>query len=223
MKKKNIILGLGLFLAVGLALSSCTKNDDSTIVPIGTEDYVKPFTSVVDLVFSSVPEATKTQFLQDFGDLPDGPVPPKIEGSFKMSPKQRVATNTGLPVPTIEQPDLLLRFSNQHNELIQLDLNESTENFSDTVFVRGNDNAFAVYFIENKSYEVPLGGAVYHVKMERGVIMKGKMTDRGISDFRYATIVKKAEDDSGGLIDQYDSGTYFIYKDGDGVAEKFDW
>ena len=79
MKKKNIILGLGLFLAVGLALSSCTKNDDSTIVPIGTEDYVKPFTSVVDLVFSSVPEATKTQFLQDFGDLPDGPVPPKIE------------------------------------------------------------------------------------------------------------------------------------------------
>lgn len=223
MKKNNIILGLGLFLAVGLALGSCTKNDDSTIVPIGAEDYVKPLSSVVESIFSSVPEATKTKFLQDFGDLPDGPVPPKIEGSFKMSPKQRVATNTDLPVPAIEQPDLLLRFSNQHNELIQLDLNESTENFSDTVFVRGNDNAFAVYFIENKAYEIPMGGTVYHVKMERGVIMRGKMTDRGIADFRYATIVMQAEDDSNGLIDQYDRGTYFIYKDGDGVVEKYDW
>lgn len=223
MKKNNIILGFGLFLAVGLALSSCTKNDDSTIVPIGAEDYVKPLSSVVESIFSSVPEATKTKFLQDFGDLPDGPVPPKIEGSFKMSPKHRVATNTDLPVPAIEQPDLLLRFSNQHNELIQLDLNESTENFSDTVFVRGNDNAFAVYFIENKAYEIPMGGTVYHVKMERGVIMRGKMTDRGIADFRYATIVMQAEDDSNGLIDQYDRGTYFIYKDGDGVAEKYDW
>ena len=54
-------------------------------------------------------------------------------------------------------------------------------------------------------------------------IMKGKMAADGIADFRYATIIMETSDNSHGLIEQYPNGSYFIYKDGDGKAEDFDW
>ena len=53
--------------------------------------------------------------------------------------------------------------------------------------------------------------------------MKGKVTADGLSDFRYATIIMESEDDSNGLIGQYDNGSYFIYKDGDGIAKNEVW
>ena len=87
----------------------------------------------------------------------------------------------------------------------------------------GNGNAFAVYFIENKAYEMEIDGHTYHVSVKRGIVMKGKVMDAGLSDFRYATILMKSEDDSHGLISQYPNGSYFIYKDGDGLAKNEDW
>ena len=216
MKKKHIILGFSLLLAGGLALSSCTENEDNTIVPIGTEYYI-------DDILSVIPDTLQQRFLAEFGNIPDGAVPPKIEGSYKMSPKQRVGSNVaGWPLQAIE-PDMLLRFSTQHNELVAIDLNEATETFTDTVFVKGSGNAFAVYYIENKAYEMPVAGANYHVKMRRGVIMKGQVATDGLADFRFATIIIKTEDDSNGLIEQYPNGSYFIYKDGDGKAVNYDW
>lgn len=216
MKIKHIILGLGLFLVGGFALSSCTKNEENTIVPIGTEYYIKDILSVI-------PDSLQTRFLAEFGDIPDGPVPPKIEGSYKMNPKQRLSSNVaGWPLQTVE-PDVFMRFSVQHNELVKLDLNEATEHFTDTVFVCGSGNDFTVYFIEDKDYEMELNATTYCVRMKRGVIMKGKMVGDGIADFRYATIIMETEDDSNGLIGQYPNGSYFIYKDGNGKAENFDW
>ena len=216
MKKNRIIFGLGLLLAGGIALSSCTENEDTTIVPIGTEYYI-------DDILSVIPDSLETRFLSEFGNIPEGPVPPKIEGSYKMNPKQRLGTNiAGWPLHAVE-PDVFLRFSGQHNELIKLELNEATENLCDTVFVCGNGNAFAVYFIEDKEYDVAMSSSTFHVRMKRGVIMKGKMMDDGIADFRYATIIMETQDDSQGLIGQYPNGTYFIYKDGNGKAENFDW
>ena len=80
-----------------------------------------------------------------------------------------------------------------------------------------------VYFIENKAYDVQVDNHTYHVRMKRGIVMKGAVSDRGLSNFRYATIIMETEDDSGGLIGQYENGSYFIYKDGDGTAENQEW
>ena len=216
MKKKSIIMGLSLLLAGGLALSSCTENEESTIVPIGTEYYI-------DDILSVIPDSLETRFLADFGSIPEGPVPPKIEGSYKVHTKARVGSNVaGWPLQAVE-PDMFMRFSTQHNELVTLNLNEATENFTDTVFVCGNGSNFAVYFIENKAYDIEMNTVSYHVNMKRGVIMKGKMAADGIADFRYATIIMETSDNSHGLIEQYPNGSYFIYKDGDGKAESFDW
>lgn len=214
--KKNIIFGLWLLLAGGVALTSCTKNDTSTIVLIGTEYYI-------DDILSVIPDSLQTRFLSDFGGYPEGPVPPKIEGSFVINPKQRVSSNvSGWPLQAIE-PNVYLRFTGQHNGIVAMDLNEATETLTDTVFVCGNGNRFTVYYIENKAYEMEVNNHVYQARMKRGVLLKGAMATNGISDLRFATIVLETEDNSGGLIGQYDKGSYFIYKDGDGTAESQEW
>lgn len=214
--KKKIIFGLWLLLAGGLVLTSCTKNDESTIVLIGTEYYI-------DDIVSVIPDSLQSNFFAAFGSIPDGPVPPKIEGSYVMSPKQRVASNVESWTLQTVEPNVYMRFSGQHNGIVAMDLNEATETFTDTVFVCGSGNAFAVYFIENKAYEMEVNNHAYHVKMKRGVVMKGQVADDGLLNFRYATIVLDTEDDSGGLIEQYAKGSYFIYKDGDGKAARQDW
>lgn len=216
MKRKKIIISLLFFVAGGLMLCSCTKNDENTIVLIGTEYYI-------DDILSVIPDSLQTRFFAEFGSIPEGSVPPSIEGSYVMNPKQRVGSNvSGWPLQTIE-PNLYLRFSNQHNGIAEMGLNEATETMTDTVFVCGNGNAFAVYFIEDKQYEMPINGQTFHARVKRGIVMKGKVTDAGLSDFRYATITMESEDDSNGLIGQYPNGSYFIYKDGDGIAKNEDW
>ena len=142
-----------------------------------------------------------------------------------MAPKLRVSSNLTeyeWPLQTVE-PNMYMRFANQHNGIVKMDLNEATETVTDTVFVCGNGSAFAVYFIENKSYEIELGGQTYHAKVKRGIVMKGQVIEDGLKDFRYATIIMKSEDDSNGLIAQYPQGSYFIYKDGDGLANREVW
>ena len=216
MKTNRIILSLWLLVAGGMALTSCTKNDTTTISLIGTEYYI-------DDILSVIPDSLETKFLSDFGSIPDGPVPPKIEGSYMMNPKQRVGSNVQeWPLQAVE-PNVYLRFSKQHNGIVTMDLNEATETKTDTVFVCGNGSAFTVYFIENKAYDVQVDNHTYHVRMKRGIVMKGAVSDRGLSNFRYATIIMETEDDFGGLIGQYENGSYFIYKDGDGTAENQEW
>lgn len=206
--KKLSVLGLYLATATGLLLASCTKNDETTIVPIGTEYYI-------DDILSAIPDTLHNEFLAAFGNVPSGAIPPKIDGSYVVDPKQRVGSNLdGWPINTIE-PNVYLRFEKQHNGIVYMDLNETTETVTDTVFVCGDGNNFAVYFVESKDYEIGW--------MKRGVIMKGKVTGEGLSEFRYATIVMETEDHSGGQFGLYTPGTYFIYKDGDGMAENLDW
>ena len=216
MKNKKFIWCLCLLLVGGLALTSCTKNDDDTIVLIGTEYYI-------DDILSVIPDTLQARFFAAFDSIPKGPVPPKIEGSYVMDPKERVSSNVPVWPLQAHEPNLYMRFSNQHNGIVKMDLNETTETVTDTVFVCGNDNAFAVYFIENKQYEIPFNGLTYHARVKRGIVMKGQVTSEGLKDFRYATIIMEAEDDSNGLIGQYDNGSYFIYKDGDGIAKREDW
>ena len=218
MKNRMIIWVSGLLMLGGLALSSCSKNDDNTIALIGTEYYI-------DDILSVIPSSVQTRFFADFGSIPEGPVPPKVEGSYVMSPKQRVSSNVAVvdwPINVVEN-NTWLRFSNQHNGIVKMDLNEATETKTDTVFVCGNGNAFTVYFIENKEYEMGMGGQTYHARVKRGIVMKGQVTSEGLSDFRYATVIMETEDDSNGIFTQYPPGSYFIYKDGDGVARNEEW
>jgi len=216
MKIKRLKFSLWLLVTGALMLGSCTKNEDNTVALIGTEYYIDDITAVI-------PDSLQARFFAEFGSIPEGPVPPKIDGSYVMSPKQRVSTNvSGWMLQTVE-PNMYLRFADQHNGVVVMDLNEATETVTDTVFVCGSGNAFAVYFIEDKNYDLPYNGHVYHARVKRGIVMKGKVTDAGLSDFRHATIIMENEDDSNGEISQYPNGSFFIYKDGDGLASNEEW
>lgn len=214
--KSILKLGCLALVLCGMMFSSCTKNDDTTIILIGEELYI-------DDILTVIPDTLKPAFDSIFGTIPEGPVPPKIEGSYVVDPKVRVSTNVDIWPLTVVEPNVYLRFSEQHNGVVTMDLNEATEQMTDTVFIMGHNKDFAVYFVENKSYDVPFGSQSFHVNVKRGIIMKGKVTSNGLSDFKIASIIMEAEDDSQGVLGQYAPGSFFIYRDGNGLAECFEW
>ena len=214
--KRITKIGTLALIFFGMVFASCTKNDENTIVLIGEERYI-------DDILTVIPDTLKPMFDVVFGSIPQGPVPPKIEGSFVVDPKQRVSSNVSVWPLTVIEPNLYLKFSDQHNGVVAMDLNEATEQLTDTVFVMGHNNEFTVYFVEDKAYDVPFNGQSFHVKVKRGVIMKGTMNDYGMANFSIASIIMEAGDDSGGLLGQYAPGSFFVYRDGNGLAEYLDW
>ena len=215
--KKKVLFGVMLLLG-GLLMTSCTKNEISTISLIGSEYYI-------DDIVSVIPDSLQNKFIAAIGGIPEGPVPPRLDydpqdstrkvASYVMAPKQRVASNvSNWPLDVVEPNNVYLKFSGQHNGVVAIDLNETPETLTDTVFVQGNGDNFVVYFIEAKEVEE------FSAWMKRAVIMKGRVTDAGLADFRYATIVLETKDDMGQLAEP---GSYYIYKDGNGIAERFDW
>ncbi len=203
---------IAMLLTAAFWLSSCTKNDKDTIVPIGTEYYIDDILNVV----------SDSAFWADFGTVNRGPIPPKVEGRFLVAPNIRIGTNLpGVPIG-IAEPNITLALSKQHNGIAIMDLKQDIENVTDTVFVMGSGNDFTVYFIEEKSYDVPLGNVSYHVRMKRGIVMTGTMTAEGISRFRLATIIIETEDDSQGVLVQNQPGSYHIYKDNDELAQRIE-
>lgn len=214
---KSIVKLMGLALVLfGMMFASCTKNDETTIVLIGEELYI-------DDILTVIPDTLKPAFDAVFGTIPEGPVPPKIEGSYVVDPKQRVSTNVDIWPLTVVEPNVYLKFSEQHNGVVTMDLNEATEQMTDTVFVMGHNNDFTIYFVEDKAYDVPFGEQSFHVRVKRGIIMKGTVASNGLSDFKIASIIMEAEDDSHGVIGQYAPGSFFVYRDGNGLAENFEW
>ena len=206
---KIACLALVLF---GMVFASCTKNDENTIVLIGEELYI-------DSILTVIPDTLKPEFDVVFGSIPTGPVPPDIEGSYVVVQKMRVCSNVPYWPLSVVEPNVYLKFADQNNGVATMDLAEATEHMTDTVFVMGSQRNFTVYFVENKAYEIQS----FHVKIKRGVIMKGAITPEGLSNFMIATVIMEAEDDSQGALSQYPPGSFFVYRDSDGLAENFDW
>ena len=122
----------------------------------------------------------------------------------------------------VAMPNVTMNFTHQHNSIATIEFMESSmTQKTDTVYIIGNSDGFTAYFIENTEYLTPpYNGQVFHVKRRRGIIMCGSVTPEGLSNFRYASIIIEMKDDSQGVLPQYASGTYMIYEDGNGLAEK---
>ncbi len=186
---------------------SCTKNDESTVVLLGSENYME---SIVD----AIPDTLRTVFEERFGEIPQGYVPPNVEGRFVVAPKQRCYSNDpNWPLGVLE-PNVYLNLTNQHNSVVELNLAEATETFSDTVFIVGHENLFTVYYQENKKLDFN-GNAVV---LKRGIIIKGEMCNEGIRGLYFANIVMDVSGE--GVEGLVKPGQFFIYKDGDNLARK---
>ena len=159
-------IGILSLVLIGMVFASCTKNDESTIVLIGEERYI-------DDILTVIPDTLRPMFDSYFGGIPEGPVPPRIVGSYVVDPKMRYASNVELWPLSVLEPNVYLRFSDQNNGTVTMDLAEATEQMTDTVFVMGHHKDFTVYFIENKAYDIPFETQSFHVRVKRGVIMTG--------------------------------------------------
>lgn len=208
----KIFCRLGCLVALSLVLFSllaCTKNDRYTVVLLGTESYV-------ETILDAIPDTLRTTFEQQFGEIPQGYVPPKIEGCFVFGPKQRCYSNVAYWPLNVVEPNMSLSFSNQHNSVVELNLAEATETFTDTVYVVGLGKKFTVYYQESK----PMIMDNDTVVLKRGILIKGEMCDEGIKNLYFANIVMDVEGCS--EVALAEPGQFFIYKDGDGMARKED-
>lgn len=186
---------------------ACTKNDSTTLILLGTEYYVED-------ILNAVPDTLREAFEQHFGEVPQGYVPPKIEGNYVIAPKQRCFSNhLDWPLSVVE-PNMWLQFTNQHNRVVEINLAEALDMFTDTVYITGYDNMFTVYYQEYKTVVLEENEAT----MKRGVIIKGEMCDDGMKNLYFANIIMDVIGDvSNELISP---GQFFIYRDGDGLARK---
>lgn len=207
MRNKIFIISL-LF---SLLTYSCTTNDDTTVILLGEELYIQELTDVI-------PDSLLNVFEEHFGIIPAGYIPPNVEGEFVISPKQRVFSNISeseWPLDIVE-PDISMILSRQHNRECILQLSEGNATLTDTVYITGIDNLFAVYYTEEKVLQH--SGYEHHVT--RNVIFKGEITDSGIENLNIASIIVDVKDNSDGNMIQYKKGDFFLYKDGDGLSEK---
>lgn len=201
---KNIFFLLPLLL-----FFACTKNSSDTIVLLGTESYI-------DDILDVIPDSLRIAFDTHFGKIPQGYVPPNIEGKFVIAPKHRCYSNvTYWPLNVVER-NMNLHLSNQHNSVVEIMLSEDIETFTDTVFVMGYDNMFTIYYQETKILPVNEN----EISIRRGVIIKGEMCDEGIKNLYFANIIMDVQGDYGNTVTTH--GQFYIYKDGDGLARKED-
>ena len=196
-----------LFLGPLCLFFGCTKNDNTTLILLGTEYYIED-------ILNAIPDTLQGTFEQRFGEIPQGYKPPKVEGDFVVAPKQRCYSNVATWPLNVVEPNMSLHFTNQHNRVVEIHLTEAMDMFTDTVYITGYDNFFTVYYQEYKSIVIDGTDAM----IKRGVIIKGEMCDDGMKDLYFANIIM----DVTGVVsdDLVKPGQFFIYRDGDSLARK---
>ncbi len=208
---------------------SCTKNDETTIVFLGEEEYISDYSEVIPSFIARTDTALQTHdFYLDSVEkvmcnilekpnMPEGYIPADIEGNYTVSPKTRVKSNYAFWPLSVTEPDFEFSFSSQHNGICGYYIDEAGNQHSiDTVFVRGYNKGVTAYFIEEKTVQQQS----YNTYIKRAVLVAGTICDEGIENMCYFTVVLDAKDDSQGAIDNLPIGTYFIYKDGDSLAQR---
>lgn len=207
---------ISLFIVslAALFMVSCTKNNDTTLTFLGEEEYVEDIVKVI-------PQNVRDVFKKRFGEIYTGDKPPKIEGEFLFAPKKRDTSNVSPNVWPVDvyEPNVYLKFMNQHNKVVTFIHNEQTETVTDTVYVMGHDSYFTVYYTENKKMDY----GIYDVRVKRGIIYKGRITDDGIRNLRYASVIMDVVDSSNGALNLYPAGSFFLYYDKDKISERYNW
>lgn len=207
MKKLIFILAT---IALLYGLTSCHKEtgNGDDIILLGKEQYVVPLGSIL-------PDSLKQVFPIHFGDMPEGYIPPNVEGEYVIRRKQFCHSNF---IDLSDTLDMYLRITRQHNRVACVELHEGSTVCTDTVFIMGKGKSFTLYMVEERNM-------VFHGihMITRCVVITGEKTDQGIKNLRFGSIILSAVCDENTFIGSYKPGWYFIYRDGDGLAENCNW
>ena len=155
--------------------------------------------------------------LSNYITIYDGANPPKLEGTFVMSPDELVYTSDGAKDPGAILSDYYVKFSNHdiaNNTITYQGMSKGgTADAGIGGMISGSGNNFTVFFYSTTNYR----GA----SDKRLTAFSGTLTSNGIKDLRWAWIVTEKSDDPDHLLPA--EGVYRIFKDGDGLAESAVW
>ena len=188
----------------------CTTNDDSTVILLGKESYIKEINEII-------PDSVLNIIEYNTGTIHTGYIPPNIEGQYIIEHKQRLYSNVNTPWPTnVIEPNVKINIYQQHNRTCVIEIDEISSITTDTAFISGNNDYFTLYLIEDKI----LSYSGYDSYITRNIIFTGEVSDNGIKNLYMSSIIIDVKDNSNGSIIQYDKGDLFIYKDSDNIAER---
>ncbi len=203
---------VALFALATLLLTSCTKNDDTTIVLLGEESYVQSVEAILDYLPVEIQDSIDSHL----GAIPQGPVPPNIEGNFLINPKTRCCSslpNDYWPL-NIEERDMEIRIFDQHNGIATLELYEASELTTERVNVHGSGNRFSISYIEEKP--VSMDGVTTIIR--RGIIIMGEISAEGIRDLHFLNVIIDVQEQRSN--EWTKPGQVYVYRDGDHLAER---
>lgn len=199
-------------MLVCLALSSCLKETDTTILVNDPQEI--PF----------ITEYLPKELLDLFGEenVFFGDQPPMVDMEFKSNHNIYVATNVQsnhAPQPGGLSP--VTRFYKinkqylQMAELFSMTSDETRCHLISPVYLTGHGDDFTAYYYETtETYGRP----------ECAVLFSGTLTERGIRNFRYGYQIVKYNDAIDAVYQEArPAGSIFILRDSDNIAESCTW
>jgi len=209
MKTLRLLLSVIGLLSLTLLMSRCLKDSvtDDTIILIGQENFVKP-------VDSLIPDTLQNLFFEQLGDVHHGLVPPNLEGEFCIGEIEYCQSNY---LDLLNNDNMYLRVTKQHNRVATVEFFDNKSVVVDTAYIMGSGDLFTLYMTEDRQLPPPLEA----YRFTRTVVISGKKTDEGIRDTRLGFVYLDVTGPE--LNDFWKPGTYYIYRDKDGLSENCVW
>jgi hypothetical protein len=166
-----------------------------------------------------IPDDVKSK-VEDKMPIYSGITPPDISGKYIVSRLIMIGSSLDEDRDSVltggSFVDLYIAFNKKSDRIFyrskEGDLGYGNSD-SVAVDVVGEGNNFTAYFIEV--------GQTNDINTKRSVVISGTITSSGIEDFYYSFILlEKGSDPEGKLVPVK---TYRIFKDKDGLSERYDW
>lgn len=208
--KNHMMKRLFLFLAITsfLGLTGCLRNGSDTIA--------LPFGKIPDGV---IPEPIKEQFMNHM-PIYEGITPPVVTGEYLCKPDELVYTSDNqFNVGYVFAP-CYFAFMNQTASGMATFREKQASLVGDAseVYIVGSGTNFSAYYISHETHYDD-NNAV-EATVTRSNVLSGTLTPNGIRNYYLAFIVLDKYDPNNIIMDVNE---YRIFKDGDGVAERYDW
>ncbi len=206
-----------IFILVFLSFASCIKDGNESIQLNDPQEI--PF----------ITDFLPADLLEFFGEenIFFGDVPPIVDMQFMVDSLQFECLATNLQFYPIGNCSPLKYYHNLTNQFMQIadyyGMNSQEQHcyHASPVYLTGhvtaeNDSLFTAYYMEEPGTE---GHPV------NAILLSGKITSRGIQDFRYGYKIMRYLDE--GFVPRdhgcFDPESIFIFKDKDGIAEAHTW
>lgn len=211
-------------LLTALVLVSCTKTDTKdTIILLGDESYYKE--NVYQQIINAIP--SDINISEILPEIPDGCVPPNIEGDYCVDPNWKTYHNN-IPVEPGVASNCYVHFGEQHNAISNMAIVQGdsinypqyiSPLYSDTIFIKGYNDRFTAFYIVDH-IDKQNNNIIYH----KGVLITGIIGElngvRGIRNFHRIEVIIDSDDELGLAIP---NGTIISYYDTDNISKRCHW